>query len=119
MNILLWVLQGMLALLCLSGGAYKLSKADEVAKQTRALSPVAWLGIGLIEVVGGVLLIVPWAFNWMPILTPIAAAVLAVETLGISALYASRSTKLVAANPLTWSASMALMAIVVAYGRYA
>lgn len=55
----------------------------------------------------------------MPGLTPIAAAVLAIETLVISGVYARHSLKLTAENPLVWSVVMLLLVAFVAYGRYA
>ena len=64
------------------------------------------------------LLIVPAAFKWMPYLTPVPAAVLAVETLGLAAFYARYSLKLTAANALVWAAVMALLVAFVAFGRY-
>ena len=48
-----------------------------------------------------------------------AAAVLALETLGLAVIYARHSLKLVATNPLVWSLGMGLVAAFVAYGRYA
>ena len=117
MNILLWVVQAVLALLCVSGGAYKVLKFDELTKQTRALSHGAWRALGVIEVVCGILLIVPAAANWMPFLTPVAAAVLGLEALALSGVYARYSRKLTAANPLVWSVAMTLMAVFVAYAR--
>lgn len=119
MNILLWVLQLALALLCLSGGAYKAFKFDELAKQMRALSRGGWRALGVFEMVCGILLIVPAAAKWMPVLTTLAAAALALEALALSGVYARYSRRLTAANPLVWSAAMGLMAIFVAYGRYA
>jgi len=119
MNILLWVLQLALALLCLSGGAYKAFKFDELAKQMRALSHGGWRALGVFEMFCGILLIVPTAAKWMPILTLLAAAALALEALALAAVYARYSRKLTAANPLVWSAVMGLMAAFVAYGRYA
>lgn len=119
MNILLWVLQSALALLCLSGGAYKVFSFDEVASQLTALSRSGWTLLGVFEVVCGVLLVVPAAAKWVPILTPLAAAALVLETLLLSGLYARQSLNLTAANPLVWSVVMALMAAVVAYGRFA
>ena len=68
---------------------------------------------------GAIFLIVPAAANWMPELTPLAAAALAVETSVLAALYARRSLKLNASNPLVYAAPMGLMAILVACGRYA
>lgn len=119
MNILLWVLQAVLALLYLSGGAYKVFSFDELAKQLDALSRGAWSALGVLEMVGAILLIVPAAVKWMPVLTPAAAAVLTLETLALTGLYAHYSLKLDATNPLVWSVVMALLVAFVAYGRYA
>jgi hypothetical protein len=119
MNILLWVLQVVLALLYFAGGAYKMSSCDALAKQFSALARGGWRALGVIEMLGAVLLIVPAALNWMPTLTPLAAAVLAVETLGLAVLYARYSLKLNAQNPLPWAIVMGLLVAFVAYGRYA
>ena len=119
MNILLWVLQVALALLYLAGGAYKTFMFDELASQMAALSRGGWRALGVLEMVGAVLLIVPAAAKWMPVLTPLAAAVLALETLAIAGLYARYSLKLAATNPLVWAVVMGLLAAFVAYGRYA
>jgi hypothetical protein len=119
MNIILWVLQVALALLYLAGGSYKVFKFDALANQMRALSRGGWRALGVLEMVCAVLLIVPVGANWMPILTPLAAGVLALETLTLAGLYARYSLKLTAANPLVWSAVMGLLAAFVAYGRYA
>ena len=118
MNVLLWVLQIALAFLYLSGGAYKVFKFDALATHMRALPRGGWRALGILEIVGAVLLIVPAALQWMPVLTPLAAAVLALETLGLAALYARYSLKLAATNPMVWAAVMGLLAVVVAYGRY-
>src|SRR5262249_18673981 len=119
MNVALWGLQAVLALLSLSGGAYKAFKFAELANQMRALSHGGWRALGILGLVFGILLIVPGAANWMPVLTVVAAAVLTLECLALSGLYAQYSLKLTAANPLVWSVAMALMAAIVAYGRYA
>jgi hypothetical protein len=119
MNILLWVLQVALALLYLSGGAYKIFSFDQIATQMTALSRNAWAALGVLEMIGAVLLVLPAATKWMPALTPIAAAVLAVETFAIAGLYARYSLELTVANPLVWAVLMGLAAAIVAYGRYA
>jgi len=119
MNILLWVLQIALAFLFISGGAYKVFKFDALANHLRALPRGGWRALGVLEMVGGLLLVVPAVVNWMPVLTPLAAAVLALETLALAALYARYSLKLAATNPMVWAVVMGLMAAVVAYGRYA
>jgi hypothetical protein len=121
MNILLWVIQGVLVLLFLAGGATKAFKFDELAKMpaNRTLSRGSWRAIGVLEMSGAVLLVLPLAVNWMPELTPLAAAVLALECLALAGLYARYSRKLIAANPLVWCVAMGLLAAVVAVGRYA
>lgn len=118
MNVVLWILQAALALLYLSGGAYKTFAFAELASQMRALSLGGWRALGVVEMLGAVLLIVPAATKWMPVLTPLAAAVLALETLGLAAVYAQYSLKLAATNPLVWAVVMGLLVAFVAYGRY-
>ena len=120
MNVFLWVLQAALALLCLAGGAYKVFMFDQVASEIwhSALPRGGWGALGVFEMLCGVLLIVPAAMNWMPGLTPLAAAALALETLALAGLYGRYSLQLTAANPLVWAVLMALLAAIVAYGRY-
>ena len=119
MNVLLWILQVALALLYLAGGSYKVFKFDELASHLRALSRGGWRALGVLEMVCAVLLVVPAAAKWMPVLTPLAAAALALETLALAGLYARYSLKLAATNPMFWAVWMGLLAAFVAYGRYA
>jgi hypothetical protein len=72
MNTLLWVLQVALALLYLAGGGFKTLNPKDPAKQIRALPPAAWRALDVFELLGAVLLIVPAAAKWMPILTPLS-----------------------------------------------
>jgi hypothetical protein len=121
MNVVLWVLQVALALLSFAGGAYKVFMFDELANMPAmsALSRGGWGALGVFEMLCAVLLIVPAAAKWMPVLTPLAAAALALESLALAALYAQHSLQLTATNPLVWVVVMGLMAVFVAYGRYA
>ncbi len=112
MNVLLWVLQVALALLYLAGGSYKTFKFDALANQMRALPPGGWRALGVLEMLGAVLLIVP-------AVTPLAAGALALETLALAGLYARYSLKLAATNPMVWAVVMGLLSAFVAYGRYA
>jgi DoxX-like family len=120
MNVLLWVFQVALALLNLAGGAYKVFSYEELAKvpSAAALPRGGWAALGVLEMLGAVMLIAPAATKWMPVLTPIAAAVLALEALAVSVSHARYSLDLAATNPLVWSAAMMLMAAFVAYGRF-
>jgi len=119
-NTSLWILQSILALLSFAGGAYKIFAYEELAKvpAAAALSRGAWGALGVFEMVCGVLLIVPGAAKWRPVLTPMAAAALAVESLGLAGLDARYSLELVATNPMVWAAAMAVVAALVAYGRF-
>ncbi len=94
---------------------------DELAKMPAmgALARGGWGALGVFEMLCAVLLVVPAATNWMPVLTPLAAAALAVESLALAGLYARYSLELTATNPLVWVVLMGLMAAFVAYGRYA
>ena len=118
MNIVLWVLQIVVAFLFISGGAYKVFKVETLAGHFRGFPPNAWRALGLIEVVGGVLVVVPAKVTGVPLLTALAAAVLAIESLTLAAAYGRKSVKLVAANPFGWCAVMGVLAALVAYGRY-
>ncbi|MGQ0835672.1 MAG: DoxX family protein [Gammaproteobacteria bacterium] len=120
MNVLLWVLQVALAVLYLAGGAYKVFMFDELANHLPgALSRGGWGTLGVLEMLGAVLLVVPAAAKWMPVLTPLAAAALALETLALAGLYARYSLQLGVTNPMVWAVVMGLLAAFVAYGRYA
>jgi hypothetical protein len=52
-------------------------------------------------------------------MTLVAAAVLALESLALAAVFARHSLRLTVQNPLVWNVVMGLLAAFVAYGRYA
>jgi hypothetical protein len=121
MNVFLWILQVVLVVLALSGGAYKVFMVEELMKMpaTSSLSPGVWAVLGVFEMLCAVLLVAPALLKRMPILTPIAAAALALESLGLAIMYSKYSLELTAANPLVWVVAIMLMSAVVACGRYA
>jgi hypothetical protein len=73
----------------------------------------------MFQVLCAVLLVVPGIARWMPLLTPLAAVALALESLALALLYVQYSLAIAATNPLVYVVVMALMAAFVAYGRYA
>ena len=84
MNILLWVLQVLAALLYGASGVMKVFMFDKVSEGVPsfgALPPEAWKALGILELVCMVGLIVPAAFHWQPTLTVVAATVLTIESL--------------------------------------
>jgi uncharacterized membrane protein YphA (DoxX/SURF4 family) len=84
MNMLLWVLQVLAALLYGSSGVMKVFMFDKVSRDVPsfgALPRQAWMTLGILELVCTIGLIVPAALHWQPPLTILAATVLAVESL--------------------------------------
>ena len=84
MNILLWVLQVLAALLYGASGIMKVFMFDKVSEGVPsfgALPRQAWMALGVLELVCVVGLIVPAALRWQPMLTVAAAALLVVESL--------------------------------------
>ena len=87
MNILLWIIQILLALLFLFAGGMKLVVPADVlmanAPPGSTQFPALFLKfIGLVEVLGGLGLILPGAFKKRPELTPLAAAGLTIVMIG-------------------------------------
>jgi len=116
MNILLWVLQGLGALLYGSSGAMKAFFFDKVSRDVPsfgALPRKVWLALGILELACTVGLIVPAALHWHPRLTTGAAIVLALESLVFIRVHVSyRET-----TPIILSAVLGLLMAFVAYGR--
>lgn len=83
MNILLWVLQILAALLYGASGVMKVFLFDKVSEGVPsfgALPRPAWTALGILELVCTVGLIVPAAFHWQPVLAAAAATVLMIES---------------------------------------
>ena len=93
MNILLWVLQIVAALMYTASGVMKVFMFDKISGDVPsfgALPRQAWMALGIVELVCVVGLIIPAAFRWQPTLTVLAATVLALESLvfvGVHAKY--------------------------------
>ena len=84
MNILLWVLQGLAALMYGASGVMKVFLFDKISGDVPsfgALPRKAWTALGILEIACTIGLIVPGALHWMPELTVVAAAILAIESL--------------------------------------
>ena len=116
MNILLWVLQVLAALLYGASGVMKVFMFDKVSEDIRsfdALPRKAWMALGILELVCTVGLIVPAAFHWQSALTVMAAAVLSIESLvfiGVHAKYREITT-------IIMCAVLGLLMAFIAYGR--
>ena len=116
MNILLWILQVLAALLYGASGVMKVFMFDQVSEGVRsfgALPREAWMALGILELVCTVGLIVPAAFHWRPALTVVAATVLAIESLVFIAVHATYGE----ITPIILSGVLGLLMAFIAYGR--
>jgi uncharacterized membrane protein YphA (DoxX/SURF4 family) len=116
MNILLWVLQVLAALLYGSSGVMKVFMFDKISQDVPsfgALPRQAWMTLGILELVCTVGLIAPAAFHWQPRLTILAAAVLAVESL----VFVGVHVKYREVTPMILSGVLGLLMAFIAYGR--
>jgi uncharacterized membrane protein YphA (DoxX/SURF4 family) len=116
MNILLWVLQILAALLYAASGFMKLFMFDKVSKDVPsfgALPRQGWMLLGIVELVCMIGLIVPGALHWHPRLTVIAATVLAIESL----IFIGVHVKYREMTPIIMSAVLGLLMAFIAYGR--
>ena len=116
MNILLWVLQVLAALLYGSSGVMKVFMFDKVSQDVPsfgALPRKAWMTLGIVELACTVGLIVPAAFRWQPPLTILAATVLVVE----SFVFVWVHVKYREVAPMILSGVLGLLMAFIAYGR--
>ena len=116
MNILLWVLQVLAALLYGASGVMKVFLFDKISEDVRsfdALPREAWMALGILELVCTVGLIVPAALRWRPALTVIAATALAIESL----VFIWVHVKCREVPPILMSAVLGLLMAFIAYGR--
>ena len=116
MNVLLWVLQALAALMYGSSGVMKVFMFDKVSQDVPsfgALPQKAWMTLGILELVCTVGLIVPAAFHWQPPLTILAATLLAVE----SPVFIRVHVKYREVAPMILSGVLVLLMAFIAYGR--
>lgn len=84
MNLLLWVLQILAALMYGASGVMKAFLFDKVTSDVPsfgALPKKVWMALGLVELACVVGLILPAALHWHPRLVGLSAVVLALESL--------------------------------------
>ena len=116
MNILLWVLQVLAALLYGSSGVMKVFMFEKISQDVPsfgALPREAWMALGILELVCTIGLIVPAAFHWRPQLTILAATLLAIESL----VFVWVHVKYHEMTPLILSGVLGLLMAFIAYGR--
>ena len=81
MNILLWVLQILLALHTAIGALWKFFNSEQTVPSLKAIPHGVWLSLSVIEILCGLALVLPALSQPLAILAPIAAVVIAAEML--------------------------------------
>lgn len=119
MNVVLWVIAVLLALVFLIAGLMKLAQP----KEKLAASGMAWTedfsagavkGIGVLEVLGALGLILPAISGIAPVLTPLAALGLALVMVGAISVHVRRKEN----QPIIINVVLLVLAAVVAWGRF-
>jgi hypothetical protein len=118
MNVVLWIVAGILAVAMLGAGSMKLVTPKEgLAAKGMTLDdlPAAAIkGIGTLEVLGGIGLVVPALVNIAPVLVPIAAVGVAIVMAGAVVFHLRRKELKDSVPALV----LLILALVVVWGRF-
>jgi len=116
MNIILWVLQILLALHTVMGAVWKFSNSEQTVPSLKVIPHGVWLAMSVFELVCSLCLILS-AFNKpLAILAPLAAAGIAAEMLLFSGLHIY-SGDANSGHMIYWLVVAAICAFI-AYGRF-
>jgi uncharacterized membrane protein YphA (DoxX/SURF4 family) len=121
MNTLIWILQGLIALMFAMAGFMKLSKPKEELKKQGSMAWVSDVSssnlklIGALELLAALGLIVPQVTGIQSWLTPVAALGLVFTMIGALTLHIRRGD---GRQALVVNVMLLLIAAFVAYGRY-
>ncbi|MCW2533524.1 MAG: DoxX family protein [Blastococcus sp.] len=118
MDVVLWIVAGVLALAFLAAGLTKLTQPKEKLRATMAwvedFSPGVIKGIGAVEVLAAIGLILPAALDVVPVLVPLAAVGLVVLMAGAAITHARhKEFPMIAINLV-----LLVLAAVVVWGRF-
>jgi len=114
MNVVLWIIQVLLALLFLFAGVTKLILPIEEMTKQIAMPGLFLRFLGVVEVLGGLGLILPGLFRIKTSLTPLAAVGLTIIVVGATVITLKIGGGATAMFPLV----TALLSGFVAYGRW-
>ncbi len=119
MDVILWVVAGVLAAAFLAAGLMKVTQPRKKLRDSgmpwvEDFSDGAVKGIGALEVLGAIGLILPAALDILPVLVPIAATGLALVMVGAAFTHARRR------EPQAIAVNLVLLALAafVAWGRF-
>jgi uncharacterized membrane protein YphA (DoxX/SURF4 family) len=113
MNVALWIAQVLLALIFLFAGGMKLVMPIEDLTAQMPMPGLLVRFIGIVEVLGGLGVILPWLTGIRPGLTPLAAAGLVIIMIGATVVTLMIGSIAMALIPVV----VGLLAAFVVYGR--
>jgi len=113
-NLLLWIVQGSLAIIFLFAGGTKLYLPMDALVLPIRVPGLFIRFLGVAELLGSVGLVLPWSLGIRPVLTPIAAAGLTMIVTGATVITLIGDGITAALFPLV----LALLSASVAYGRW-
>lgn len=120
MNVVLWIIAGLLALIFLAAGAMKLTQPKEKLAAnpnmawTEQFAPGTIKVIGLLEVLAAIGLILPAAFDIVPVLAPLAALGLVALMIGAAITHNRRNEN----QAIVINGVFLILAAIVAWGRF-
>lgn len=117
MNMLLWILQILLALHTLMGAIWKFTYSEQAVDGLKAIPHGAWLALSIVEIACAIALVLPLFLKSKGILAPLAALVIAAEMLLYCAVHLSSGTPNV--GHLAYWLIVAALCGFIAYGRFA
>lgn len=118
MTVVLWVVQVVLAISFVGAGLLHATQGKRPPRGMEWMSAVpasVLKTIGLLEVAGGVGLVLPEATGILPVLTPVAAAALALVMVFAAAFHLRRPGE---ASNVAFNVVLGLIAVFVALGRF-
>jgi hypothetical protein len=116
MNILLWVLQILLAIHTAIGAVWKFSNPAQTVPSLSAIPNGVWLAMSVVELLCAVGLILPAVYKPLAILAPIAAVCIAAEMLLFSGLHIYSGDPNY--GPVIYWLVVAAICAFIAYGRF-
>lgn len=117
MNILLWILQILLALHTAIGAVWKFSHSEQAVSSLRAIPHGLWLTLAVVELLCAAALLLPAIARSLGWLAPLVAAAIAAEMLFFCSVHLlSKPTD---HSPLVYWLVAAAFCAFTAYGRFA
>ncbi|HEY0640228.1 MAG TPA: DoxX family protein [Pseudonocardiaceae bacterium] len=120
MNVVLWICQGVLAVVFAGSGAVKATRSKErlIESGQTGVAPLPLPAIRLVavaELLAAVGLVLPWLLDVARVLTPLAAVGLAIVMVGAAVIHGSRREP----RAVVVNAVLLALCVVVAAGRFA